>query len=454
MMGQLRRGLEQVARASVPRKSKPQVIERTLASGARVILRRDHDAPTVAARVVWPGGVLRETAASSGINAFLADVITRGCGDRSAAEIAEDIDQISGGLRGSAGRNSFGLRAEWLSKHWRHGFDLLADCILHPTFPAVEVERERRHLLAEIEREESSATVMVSRLLRSALYGAHPYGRSVLGTKRSIEAMSREQLVKFYRRHYPASEMTIALVGDFEPEQVLERLERRFGTATGAAPDLAKNGRAKVSQKQARQVFAYLEREQAQIAVGFPGLTVDHKDRYALEILMTLLGGQGGRLFASLREERSLVYRVGAHTFEGLEPGFATIHFACAPEKMEEALSVVRTAVAEVQQKAVSRAELQRIKRYLSGTHAVASQRRAAVAASMAFHEAFGVGHNEHRRYASALSKVSAADVLRVAKRHLQWDKSIIATVSPPQASPEAARRTRGRVMKTQRRTR
>ena len=177
--------------------------------------------------------------------------------------------------------------------------------------------------------------------------------------------------------------------------------------------------------------------------IGFPGATVDASDRFALEVLVAVLGGQSGRLFAELREKQALVYRVSAHSIEGIDPGFLAVYLSCAPDKLEAAVATVRRELARVREDGITDDELARAISYLTGNHAIAMQRRAAIANAIAYHEAYGLGWQTWSRYDEMIGAVTRDDVLAAARAYLRDDRQVIATVRPPAASPAAAKRSR-----------
>ena len=195
------------------------------------------------------------------------------------------------------------------------------------------------------------------RLFSEALYGDHPYRRDALGTPDAIAGLDRGSLAAFYRAAYPASQLPLAVVGDVEIDEVVAEATARFGgktasrrrrrrrrTTTSPRP----NFDGKVAAD--REVYRYLDRAQAHLVLGFPGATIDASDRFALEVLVAVLGGQSGRLFAELREARGLVYRVSAHSIEGVDPGFVAVYLACAPDKLDTATAAVRAELERVRQ--------------------------------------------------------------------------------------------------------
>lgn len=411
-----------------------------LANGMTLLVRRDPSVPVVAMRAVWRGGQRAEEPARAGASTLVARMIGRGCGKLDGAAVADRLDRLGGSLVGIAGRNSFGIAAEWLARSWQPGLELLADCILAPTLPAGELARERKLLVEEQAAQADNPTQVAFRVFSETLYAGHPYARDVLGTP-AIADLSRGQLAAFYRERYPVSGLTLAIVGDIDPDEVIARVRKRFERVARAKPVVP--AVPPPAQIAAREVYRYLDRAQAHLVVGFPGATLSAPDRFALEILIAILGGQGGRLFDELREKRGLVYRVSAHSVEGVDPGFVAVYLSCAPDKLPAAVAAVRAELERVRTSGVTPAELERAKRYLVGSHQIAMQRRSAVANAMAYHEAYGLGWTTWSRYDDAITAVTAADVAAAAARYLRADRAITATVRPPAASPAAAKRSK-----------
>jgi len=432
------------------------IVRDTLPNGLRVVIKRDASVPIVSLRAVWLGGMRHETANDNGINHLLASMITRGCGDLSPDAIASKVDDMAGVLTGFSGRNSFGVRSEWLSDDWEAGFGLMSDCILDPTFPQDETLRERRRILDDLEVRDDNPSYVAFRLFARTLYRKHPYRRDVIGTKTSVTKLSRKQLADYYKRNYPVGEMALAIVGDVDPERVLRKARDTFGGA-----DKVKKRSRKLAaedfdagEQGPREAYEYLDRQQAHLVVGFPGTTVDDPDRYALEVLTTILSGQGGRLFVELRDKQSLAYRVGAFSVEGIDPGYLAVYIACSPDKLSAALEGIREELRKVVEKLVDDEELERAVRYLVGAHEISLQRRSSVASAIAFHVAYGLGVDEYARYASAIEAVTPKDVKRVAAEYIDWDVGVIATVKPKRMTPGAAKRAAGVVKKAKRRPR
>lgn len=415
-----------------------------LPNGMTLLVRRDPSVPVVAMRGVWRGGLRVEPAERAGASALMARLLARGCGALDPAQVADRIDRLGGSLAGVAGRNSFGVTAEWLARSWKPGLDLLADCVLDPALPHDELVREQKLMLEDQLAAVHNPTQVAFRMFSEALYGTHPYARDILGTAASVGGMTRDQLLAFYKDRYPIGALTLAIVGDVEIDEVIAHVRARFAAAPKSTAKAPAIGKLALPGKPA-ELYSYLERSQAHVVIGFPGATLDAPDRFALEVLVAILGGQSGRLFAELREKRALVYRVSAHSVEGLDPGFVAVYLACSPDRLGEAVATVRAELDRIRVDGVTPEELERARAHLIGQQQIAMQRRAAVANAMAYHEAYGLGWQSWNGYADAIRAVRPADVAAAAATYLRADRMVTTTVRPPAATPAATKRSRMR---------
>src|SRR5262249_8532869 len=214
------------------------------------------------------------------------------------------------------------------------------DCILNPTFPDDELEKERRQVLDELHAQEDNLSSVTFRLFAEALYKKHPYRFDVLGTATSVAGFNQKLLHDTYNRWFPLADMTLASVGDVDPARAVEKATALFGaegTQHAPAPKVSVEMPASTKGGGPISVFKYLTRQQSHMVVGFPGTTIDDPDRYALEVLSTVLSGQGGRLFVELRDKQGLAYRVNAFSLEGIDPGYFAVYIATSHENLDAA---------------------------------------------------------------------------------------------------------------------
>ncbi|HEY1097737.1 MAG TPA: insulinase family protein, partial [Myxococcota bacterium] len=161
------------------------------------------------------------------------------------------------------------------------------------------------------------------------------------------------------------------------------------------------------------------DRAQAHLVTGVSGLRLVDQDRFALEVLVSSLSGQGGRLFLELRDKQSLCYSVAAYAVDGLEPGSFSVYMGTSPEKVDQALAGIDQILATIVAEGITENELVRAKRYLLGSHAIGLQRSGARATTMVLNQLYGLGHLAHIKHQERLGAVTLDDVRAVAKKIL-----------------------------------
>ena len=410
-------------------KTREDVALHTLSNGLRVVIEESREVPLVAFRCSAMGGSRLESPKTEGIYHFLAEAMPRGAGGRSAAQMRKEAEQIAGAVQGMAGRNTTGAGAQCLSRFWERGFDLFADTMLEPALPDEEIAKVRAETMATIEREKDAPAQMLFNQLRAELYRGHPYGYRLHGTAASIEGFSQKDLKSAHASLLSPSEMVISVVGDVDAARVLARLEERFGklkARKSATPSLEV-----APLKKPLYTEILLDRQQAHLAMGFLGTRIGGEDRHAMEVLNTILAGQGGRLFTNLRDKLSLAYTVTSFVVEGIEPGLFATYIGTAPEKLKTAYEAMMRELDLIREKPASRDEITRAKRHLIASHAIDLQSLGARAGTYSLNELYGMGYLANREYGKRISAVSAADVRETARRYLQPAHGVLGLLRP-----------------------
>ncbi len=440
--GEARRICEQASPATVseappaPRHGggEIEVLHKKLSSGMTLLVQPDPAVSLVSMRAVAVGGQRYETEANAGINTLASRLLTAGTESRDAEEIARLVDGWAGSLSGESGHNSFGMEAEFLARYFEQGLRLMAECITRSAFPQHELDKERALLLEELNSKEDYPSELVFDLFRRTLWQRHPYRMELRGSRESLEGLDAESVRSYVAAHYQPSEMHLAVVGGVEPEQVVDLAEELFGAESLPPPD-AKTAPPRVESEppldEPRRAEIQLEREQAHLVIGYPGVRLSDPDRSTLEVLSTILSGQGGRLFVELRDRRSLAYSVGSFSQEGIDPGFFGIYMGCSEKKIDEAISAIGDELSKLRKTPVSDEELTRAKRYLVGSHEIGLQRPGSRAAVLAFDDAYGLGYLDHRGYAERIESVTAAMIRDAAGRYLHPKREVLAIIRP-----------------------
>jgi zinc protease len=432
-VAKLQKNLQQGLAARKPDSTQPakDIVRVKIKNGPVVIIQEDHTNQLVSFRAVYLGGVRYENRANNGINNYLASMITKGTKTRTAQEIATQTDALAGFMEGFSGRNTFGMRADFPSKNLDQALKLFCDCLLRPTFDDNELKRERELILQEIQSREDNLAGLAFDLFYKTLFKSHPYGLPSAGTRQSIVSLTKQDLKKYYNRHFSPDQLVLSIVGDLNPEQVIKQIRGQFRSIALKTQKRPPTIPLEPRPKNIRVSAKTRSRAQAHVVLGFMGSTLSSKDRYSLEILMAVLAGQGGRLFVELRDQLSLAYSVSGLSLEGIEPGYIAVYIACDPKRVTEAVAQIKKQLQRISKDLITAKELSRAKRYLIGIQAISLQRASARAASLAFNELYGLGYLSYRDYPDRVQSVSREDVRRVARKFLTLDAYSLAIVQP-----------------------
>jgi zinc protease len=173
------------------------------------------------------------------------------------------------------------------------------------------------------------------------------------------------------------------------------------------------------------------KKAQAHVVYGFLGVRIDEPERYALEVLSSVLSGQGGRLFIELRDKRSMAYSVSSFSLEGIDPGYFAVYMGTSPEKVGAATAGIRVELAKIRDERIGATEIDRARSYLIGSHAIGLQKHASRAAVIALDELYGLGAENHLAYEQKILAVDAEAVRNAAQRVLRLDRAVLAVLGP-----------------------
>lgn len=402
----------------------------TLRNGIRVIINENHTLPIVSLRAVFKGGVLYENEKNNGITNLLVRTLIKGTKNRTADKIAEEIESVGGSLNIYSGQNSFGISIDILKPDLELGLNILSDIILNPIFAEEEIEKEKKVIIGEIQRRDDQLFSLGMKKLRETLFTVHPYRMDSLGTIKSVESLTREDLITFYKQLCVPDNMVLAIFGDVDCEPIIKSAEKKFKKLEKR--DLFQPEKViEPPIDSARETTEYLEKEQALILLGYHGADIRNSDRYVLEVITSILSGQGGRLFERIREEHGLAYYTGAFSVLGLDPGMYVFYTGTVTEKYPDALKLLFDEIKRIKSETVAEEELERAKNELIGNKAIDLQTNRALALESALDELYGLGYNNCARYAEYIKSVTKEDILRVANKYFQDNNYALVILLP-----------------------
>ncbi len=417
------------ARPTRPARGGSDIHTRRLPNGVRLIVKEHRGAPLIALRAATLGGLLLERAPNSGINNFLAGMMSRGTQYHSRAMLGRAIESLAGYLDAFSGRNSFGLRGQFLSRHVEEASDLFLEMLRAPTLPLDEVEKRRREVLVHLAQRDDEPAQSAVELFYETHFPRHPYGMPMGGNRQAVQRFTRAQLLAYHRRLLAPERLVISAVGDVDASWLLNRLETGLGDLGRVAPlPLPAPAARPVGT---RRVARKLDRKQTHFVLGVRGCRIADADRVALKLVEAVLSRQGGRLFLELRDRQGLAYSVSAFASEGVAPGIFGVYFACSPDVLEHAIQGVLAEFQRLRDEPVGVDELDDARRYLLGSYDISLQTDGAQADELAFNEVYGLGLDGGTRYRKALAKVTPAMLQAAARNFLTPDTYTLAVVGP-----------------------
>ncbi|MBP9891684.1 MAG: insulinase family protein [Planctomycetes bacterium] len=436
-------------------KPQPLPIERyVLENGLTILLYPRAGLPIVSVNASVRAGRATEPLDKTGIANYAGSLLDTGTATRTKLQIAEAIEGVGGQL--SLGSGGGSLRV--LSENTPLGLDLLSDCMLNPSFLRAEVELARKQLLASIESGKDDPGSFARDAASAWLFGADtPFGRPAQGTSETIKGITREDLVAWHQKWFRPDNCIIAAVGDFKSKELLQLLKDRFGGWKKPQEPLSHPAfefklRDKLSGEQkmafdsfdASKVDATKKRicvdhpEKKQVVVRLMGMGIrrDNPDYFPLLVMDNILGTSSGfadRFSKKLRDELGLAYSTYANmtSSAGLYEGAFLGYIGTRPENVELALRVMYQLIEEIRTAPVSDKELRDAKDFLKGSFVFGLETTGQLAGLMVEVERYKLGSDYLVKYAENVEAVSAADILRVAQKHLVPERMVEVMCGP-----------------------
>jgi predicted Zn-dependent peptidase len=348
------------------------VVRRTVLPSGMRIISEQVPAQRSATIGVWVGvGSRDESPALHGCSHFLEHLLFKGTPERSALDISIALDAVGGEFNAFTAKEYTCFHARVLDEDLPLAVDVLGDMVTSSLITEDDVDAERDVILDEIAMHDDDPDDVAHNLFSSLAWGDSSLGRPIAGTVASIEAMSRDQIRRFYTRHYRPERMVVSVAGNIDHAKVVRMVRTAFSRrdflAGSAAPVTPRQTstprRVGTGIAEATRPF-----EQVNIVLGVQGVTRSDDRRFALGVLNAALGGgTSSRLFQEVREKRGLAYSVFSFASQHVDAGLVGVSVGCLPNKLEQVLDVVRAELAKIAQDGIDAEELTRGKGQLKG---------------------------------------------------------------------------------------
>jgi zinc protease len=347
------------ARSPQPASAVQAPLRQVLPNGVRVIIQEFRSSEVVAVQLWVRGGGRDESASELGLAHYLEHMLFKGTSTRARGFVERDVEGVGGRVNAATSLDYTFYHVVLPTQRAVATIEMLADISVNSILDETELDLEKKVVLEEMRLSEDSPQRHLGRQLYGLVFGAHPYGRPLLGTADIIQSLKRDTLLAFYRRHYVPESFTLVVVGPVDPAEMLNAAERTLGRLPrsgfqrlpGAVPASLTPKRVDVPRPGA---LAY-------IGMGWLGPKLDHVDTPAVDLLVSILGqSRSSRLPQSLRERLALVNSVRSD-YAALEAGgMITVTAQLEPANVERTEAEIVKEVHRLRDQGVTDAELRR----------------------------------------------------------------------------------------------
>ncbi len=402
------------------------VKKKVLPNGLTILTEEMQHIRSVSIGIWLKTGSRDEDPAVNGISHFVEHMVFKGTKNRTALDIARQMDSIGGNMDAFTGKETICFNAKVLDEHLPIAMDVLSDLVLNPTFDAKDIHREKGVILEEIKMDEDNPDYLVHELFTQNFWKGHPLGKPILGTKETVKQLNQEAVFAFYRKRFAPNNLVISAAGSLDHKRFVDLVAERFRDLKPEA-----NG----FHGDAPQVFARMitrnkkALEQVQICMGAPSPHISHAKRYVSYILNTLLGGgMSSRLFQKIREEQGLVYSIYSDLNPYRDTGSLCVYAGTSKESAPKVVAEIAMEFRRLKDERIPDEELRRVKDQLKGSLMLSLESSTARMSNLARQDMYFDRFLDLDEIIERVEKVTADEVQEMAASMFRTD-SVAVTV-------------------------
>lgn len=399
-----------------------------LKNGVRLITAPLKETQTASLLVLVKVGSRQEDKKLEGVSHFIEHLMFKGTKKRpTTLDLSKELDGIGAEYNAYTGKDVTGYYIKTDSKHLSLAIDMLSDMLSQSLFQAEEIEKEKGVIVEEINMYEDNPLMYVEELLEEMLFDGGELGHMIAGSRETVKAMSREQILAYKKKYYAGANVVIGLAGKFNQSQ-LKELKAKFVFNKGSKSKIKKNP---TKQSAPRVNLKNKATEQVQVALGFPAFSHHDKRSYALQLMSVILGGNmSSRLFINVREKKGLAYFVRAWPNLYEDAGAMVIQAGLDKSRIDEAIVTILGELNSMKA-GVTTEELRRAKDFIAGKMALDLEDSMSIAQWYANLELNNKKLLTPQEKLKKIMAVKAEDVKQVAKDIFDFKRANLAVIGP-----------------------
>ena len=405
-----------------------------LSNGIVVLARANFNSPSIVVSGYLHAGGLLDPDDKLGLADFASSALMRGTQSRDFQKLYDELESVGASFGYNSGTHYAGFGGRSLVEDLPLLLDVMADTLQNPTFPKDQVEKLRAQMLTGLAIRAQDTSDMASLVFDQLLYDGHPYSRPDEGWPETVQAITRDDLVEFHRKHYGPHRMVISIVGAVEPKKAAGEVERILGgwqsETQEDAPELPE---FKPPAKTVQKHHAIPGKSQSDIVMGTYGPKRNGREYMPATLGNNILGQFGlmGRIGDVVREKSGLAYYAYSSLSVGIGPGAWYVSAGVNPTNVEKATDLIAQELKRYVDKGITAGELADSQANFVGRLPLSLESNGGVAGALLNIERFDLGLDYYRQYPDLVKAVTLEDVRETAQKYIDPERLVIATAGP-----------------------
>lgn len=413
-------------------KNNSQLNRFVLDNGTICLVKEDHSAPVVSIQIwVGTGSIHEQDYLGAGLSHAIEHMIFKGTGKRAPGDIAREINDAGGKINAYTGSDRTVFHTDLPAEKWRIGLSVLADAVMHASFPVEEWKKEKQVILREMAMGRDDPGRVLDKLLWRTAYVVHPYKFPVIGYEDIFKNITRNELAAFFHRNYVPDNMIVVIVGHIEAEEVEAEIRKVFADfpRKARAPVVLPREPAQLTQRFARQTGSY---KVSRLQWAYHTVVLSHPDTPALDLLAEITGhGRSSKLVREIKEKQKLVHSIDAWSYTPKEPGIFGITATFDPQKEDEVVAAIQKEIGSWLTARFSRKEISKARRMILSSELSDLQTTKGQATSYATGEFYASAPRYSETYLKQLAEITPKHLQAIARKYLQSKNKTLVILSP-----------------------
>ncbi len=338
-----------------------------LENGVSIVMEQISSVRSVALGIFIRNGSINETSKSNGISHFIEHMLFKGTNKRTSKDIAEEMDNIGGQLNAFTAKEYTCYYARVLDTHIDTAIDVLTDMIFNSKFDSIDIEKESKVILEEINMYEDSPDDIVFTKLQKEIWENSPLAYNVLGTKENVSSFKRQDFIEYMNNKYVGENIVVAIAGSFDKEKILEVIKQKMSSIPKGKANLEADKQYIYTPSRTK---VYKDIEQLHLAIVFDGISIKDKYNYSMSLLNAIIGGgMSSILFQKVREEHGIAYSIYSYNNSYVNNGLFNIYVALNKSQLDKTVNIIYKEIANLKNNKITNQQIEKTKEQLKSNY-------------------------------------------------------------------------------------